>query len=123
MTLEQGEVLASSASRAPARRRPPVRSPVCTTTGPARSGSATPSSSKSARARSIDVRRQIQYIFQNPYGSLNPRKTIGETVGQPLEIFGIASGKEAQTRVGEMLEQVSLSASYARRYPDQLLGW
>jgi peptide/nickel transport system ATP-binding protein len=76
----------------------------------------------SARARSTDIRRQIQYIFQNPYGSLNPRKTIGESVGQPLSVFNIASGKQAQTMVGEMLEQVSLSASYARRYPDQCSG-
>jgi len=75
-----------------------------------------------ARSRSTESRRQIQYIFQNPYGSLNPRKTVGETVGQPLAIFGLASGREAQQRVGEMLEQVSLSASYARRYPDQLSG-
>ena len=76
----------------------------------------------SARARSTDVRRQIQYIFQNPYGSLNPRKTVGETVGQPLKVFGIASGRKADTLVGEMLERVSLSASYAHRYPDQLSG-
>ena len=77
---------------------------------------------KSARSRRTDVRRQIQYIFQNPYGSLNPRKTIGESVGQPLSVFDIASGKQAETMVGEMLEQVSLSASYARRYPDQCSG-
>jgi peptide/nickel transport system ATP-binding protein len=77
---------------------------------------------KSARARSTETRRQIQYIFQNPYGSLNPRKTIGETVGQPLAVFGIAKGRAADDMVGEMLEQVSLSASYARRYPDQLSG-
>jgi peptide/nickel transport system ATP-binding protein len=77
---------------------------------------------KSARARSTDIRRQIQYIFQNPYGSLNPRKTIGESVGQPLGVFDIASGRKAETMVGEMLEQVSLSASYARRYPDQCSG-
>jgi peptide/nickel transport system ATP-binding protein len=77
---------------------------------------------KSARSRSTDIRRQIQYIFQNPYGSLNPRKTIGESVGQPLGVFNIASGKKAETMVGEMLEQVSLSASYARRYPDQCSG-
>jgi peptide/nickel transport system ATP-binding protein len=77
---------------------------------------------KSARSRPTDVRRQIQYIFQNPYGSLNPRKTIGESVGQPLGVFNIASGKKAETMVGEMLEQVSLSASYARRYPDQCSG-
>jgi peptide/nickel transport system ATP-binding protein len=77
---------------------------------------------KSARTRSTDIRRQIQYIFQNPYGSLNPRRTIGETVGQPLGVFGMASGRDVDTRVGEMLEQVSLSASYARRYPDQCSG-
>lgn len=75
-----------------------------------------------ARARSKDVRRQIQYIFQNPYGSLNPRKTIGETIGQPLEVFKLATQRQAGQRVAEMLEQVSLSASYARRYPDQLSG-
>jgi peptide/nickel transport system ATP-binding protein len=77
---------------------------------------------KSARARSTGTRRQIQYIFQNPYGSLNPRRTIGETVGQPLSVFGIARGREADEMVGEMLEQVSLSPAYARRYPDQLSG-
>jgi peptide/nickel transport system ATP-binding protein len=75
-----------------------------------------------ARSRSTESRRQIQYIFQNPYGSLNPRKTIGETVGQPLAVFGLAKGRDADKRVGEMLEQVSLSASYAHRYPDQLSG-
>jgi peptide/nickel transport system ATP-binding protein len=75
-----------------------------------------------ARERSTESRRQIQYIFQNPYGSLNPRKNIGETVAQPLSVFGIASGRKADMMVGEMLEQVSLSASYARRYPDQLSG-
>ncbi len=75
-----------------------------------------------ARARSTESRRQIQYIFQNPYGSLNPRRTVGETVGQPLSVFGIAKGSEAQDRVAEMLAQVSLSSSYANRYPDQLSG-
>ncbi|MEP6527364.1 MAG: oligopeptide/dipeptide ABC transporter ATP-binding protein, partial [Nocardioidaceae bacterium] len=75
-----------------------------------------------ARSRSTETRRQIQYIFQNPYGSLNPRKTVGETVGQPLAVFGIAKGREAEDLVGQMLEQVSLSASYANRYPDQLSG-
>ncbi|MBO0845884.1 MAG: ABC transporter ATP-binding protein [Nocardioides sp.] len=77
---------------------------------------------QTARSRSTDVRRQIQYIFQNPYGSLNPRKTVGESIGQPLRVFGLASRREADKRAGEMLEQVSLSASYARRYPDQLSG-
>ena len=76
----------------------------------------------SARRRSSEVRRNIQYIFQNPYGSLNPRRTIGEIIEQPLRVFGTASGKEASRRVGEMLERVSLTAGYASRYPDQLSG-
>jgi peptide/nickel transport system ATP-binding protein len=76
----------------------------------------------SARRRSTDVRRQIQYIFQNPYGSLNPRRTVGQIIEQPLRVFGIASGRDAGRRVAEMLERVSLTASYAQRYPDQLSG-
>ncbi|MDQ3616400.1 MAG: ABC transporter ATP-binding protein [Actinomycetota bacterium] len=76
----------------------------------------------SARARNSQSRREIQYIFQNPYGSLNPRRTIGEIVRQPIDIFGTASGRDAQRQVSEMLEQVSLSASYASRYPDELSG-
>ena len=75
-----------------------------------------------ARQRSSEARRQVQYIFQNPYGSLNPRHTIGQIVGQPLRVFGTASGREADQRIADMLERVSLTASYARRYPDQLSG-
>ncbi|HEX3906409.1 MAG TPA: ABC transporter ATP-binding protein [Mycobacteriales bacterium] len=76
----------------------------------------------SARSRSDDARRQIQYIFQNPYGSLNPRRTVGETIAQPLKVFGTATGRDADLRVGEMLERVSLTGAYANRYPDQLSG-
>jgi peptide/nickel transport system ATP-binding protein len=75
-----------------------------------------------ARQRSGDARRRIQYIFQNPYGSLNPRQTIGQIIGQPLRVFGTASGREADRRIAEMLERVSLTAAYASRYPDQLSG-
>ena len=75
-----------------------------------------------ARQRSKETRRRIAYIFQNPYGSLNPRQTIGQIVGQPLRVFGIASGREADRLIAEMLERVSLTAAYARRYPDQLSG-
>jgi peptide/nickel transport system ATP-binding protein len=75
-----------------------------------------------ARQRSSEARRQIQYIFQNPYGSLNPRQTIGQIIGQPLKVFGTASGREADRRIADMLERVSLTAAYARRYPDQLSG-
>ncbi len=76
----------------------------------------------SARSRTDRCRREIQYIFQNPYGSLNPRRTIGQTIRQPMEIFGIAQGAAADRLVAETLDQVSLSASYAGRFPDQLSG-
>ncbi len=75
-----------------------------------------------ARDRSRAARRDIQYVFQNPYGSLNPRRTIGQIVRQPLDLFDDISSTDADRRVGEMLERVSLSASFARRYPDQLSG-
>ena len=76
----------------------------------------------SARARGKDARRHIQYVFQNPYGSLNPRQTIGEIVRQPVELFGLATKGDADARVADMLVRVSLTADYARRYPDQLSG-
>jgi peptide/nickel transport system ATP-binding protein len=77
---------------------------------------------ESARARPREARQAIQYVFQNPYGSLNPRKTIGQIVRQPLGVFGAATGAEADRRVTEMLDRVSLAASYLDRYPDQLSG-
>jgi peptide/nickel transport system ATP-binding protein len=77
---------------------------------------------QAARSRPRDVRRSIQYVFQNPYGSLNPRRTVGQIVRQPLELFGGGSGKEIDRRVDGMLERVSLTAAYAHQYPDQLSG-
>jgi peptide/nickel transport system ATP-binding protein len=76
----------------------------------------------SARDRPREQRRTIQYVFQNPYGSLNPRRTIGHTIRQPLELFGKGSGAETDRKVDEMLDRVSLAASYAERYPEQLSG-
>ena len=74
----------------------------------------------SSRGRPREARRDIQYIFQNPYGSLNPRRTVGQIVRQPLDLFGGVANPDAQ--VDEMLERVALSATYADRYPDQLSG-
>jgi peptide/nickel transport system ATP-binding protein len=76
----------------------------------------------SARNRSREQRRTIQYVFQNPYGSLNPRRTVGHIIRQPLELFGKDTGSSIDKKVGEMLERVSLTASYADRYPEQLSG-
>jgi len=75
-----------------------------------------------ARARDRGTRRQIQYIFQSPYGSLNPRKTIGQIVGGPLRIFEGLRGREAERRVVEALDRVALGSSVLDRYPDQLSG-
>jgi peptide/nickel transport system ATP-binding protein len=76
----------------------------------------------SARNRTREHRRMIQYVFQNPYGSLNPRRTIGHIIGQPLEIFGRMKGDAAGKKVAEMLDRVALTAAYADRFPDQLSG-
>jgi peptide/nickel transport system ATP-binding protein len=74
-----------------------------------------------ARKRSDSARKEIQYVFQNPYASLNPRRTIGQTVARQLELFG-SGGKDMGRRVSECLERVALSASAANRYPDELSG-
>lgn len=74
------------------------------------------------RARPADIRRQIQYIFQNPYSSLNPRKSVRELIARPLRTFGLARGNELRDRVTELLEQVSLDPALATRYPAQLSG-
>jgi peptide/nickel transport system ATP-binding protein len=75
----------------------------------------------SPRARTRETRRRIQYVFQNPYGSLNPRRTIEQTIQRPLTLLDV-SGKEATRRAHEMLERVSLSSGHGRRFPDELSG-
>jgi peptide/nickel transport system ATP-binding protein len=77
---------------------------------------------RSARQRPRDTLKRVQYIFQNPYTSLNPRKTIGQIVAQPLEQFGRLSHRERTARVDAVLADVSLGSGYADRYPDQLSG-
>jgi len=74
------------------------------------------------RDRRRDVLRRIQYIFQNPYTSLNPRKTIGQIVAQPLEELLGLPFKERYDRAAQALEDVSLASDFISRYPDQLSG-
>ncbi len=68
------------------------------------------------------TRRDMQIIFQDPYSSLNPRMTVGEIIGEPLEIHGLAKGPEKTKRVHKLLEVVGLASFHARRYPHEFSG-
>ncbi|HEX3280899.1 MAG TPA: oligopeptide/dipeptide ABC transporter ATP-binding protein [Pyrinomonadaceae bacterium] len=67
-------------------------------------------------------RRHLQIIFQDPYASLNPRMTVGQIVGEPLDTFRIARGREAEQRVQDLLETVGLSKRFIKRYPHEFSG-
>ncbi len=67
-------------------------------------------------------RRRMQVIFQDPYGSLDPRMSVGQIVGEGLRVHGIATRKERRTRVVGLLERVGLSPGQASRYPHEFSG-
>jgi peptide/nickel transport system ATP-binding protein len=75
-----------------------------------------------SRNRSAEVRRKVQYIFQNPYASLNPRRTIGQSIAATLSILEPVSRAECRERVAAVLRRVALPAATADRYPHQLSG-
>ena len=68
------------------------------------------------------LRREIQMIFRDPFASLNPRKRVGQIVGDPLELHGLAHGAELKRRVQELLERVGLQAEHYNRYPHEFSG-
>ncbi len=68
------------------------------------------------------LRREMQIIFQDPYGSLNPRMTVEQIVGEPLLRHGLAKGPAYRDKVAELLGLVGLDASHARRYPHEFSG-
>ncbi|MDZ4828662.1 MAG: ATP-binding cassette domain-containing protein [Phycisphaerae bacterium] len=68
------------------------------------------------------LRRQMQIIFQDPGGSLNPRMRVGRIVGEPLEVHGMSSGDELRERVGALLERCGLWRAAADRYPHEFSG-
>lgn len=68
------------------------------------------------------MRRRMQIIFQDPYASLNPRRTVAEIVGLPLALHGIATGDKAREITAQVLERVGLRASQLDRYPHQFSG-
>ena len=77
---------------------------------------------RDARDRPRATRQAIQYIFQSPYSSLNPRKTIRQILAAPLKVFFDLSRDEMEARMEKALEQVALDATLLNRYPDQLSG-
>jgi oligopeptide transport system ATP-binding protein len=68
------------------------------------------------------LRREMQIVFQDPFGSLNPRITVGGMLTEAMKVHHIAEGREAQERVRELLEVVGLSARHASRYPHEFSG-
>ena len=73
-------------------------------------------------AEMIQLRRDMQIIFQDPYGSLNPRMTVRDIISEPLRINRIVARNEVNNRVEELLELVGLNPLYARRYPHEFSG-
>jgi oligopeptide transport system ATP-binding protein len=68
------------------------------------------------------IRRQMQMIFQDPYASLNPRKRICQIIGEPMELHGLASGRDVDKRTDELLDRVGLQPEHANRYPHEFSG-
>ena len=68
------------------------------------------------------LRREMAMIFQDPFASLDPRQTVGEIVGEPLDIHGIARGKQKADRVKELLHTVGLNPYFSNRYPHEFSG-
>ena len=66
--------------------------------------------------------QKIQTIFQDPYASLNPRMTVSDIIGEPLDIYHLYEGKERQERIYELLNTVGLGKDHASRYPHEFSG-
>ncbi|MQB46226.1 ABC transporter ATP-binding protein [Rhizobium sp. ICMP 5592] len=78
--------------------------------------------SQSAAHRSPDDRRKLQYVFQNPYGSLNPRKTIGGNLAIPIGHFQTSDDQNRDRQIKAALERVELRSAYIDRFPNELSG-
>lgn len=68
------------------------------------------------------LRRQMQMVFQDPFASLNPRKRVGQIIGEPMRLHGLADGAGLKTRVCELLERVGLQAGHYNRFPHEFSG-
>jgi oligopeptide/dipeptide ABC transporter ATP-binding protein len=68
------------------------------------------------------LRREMRMIFQDPFSSLNPRRTVKELIGEPLLIHNVAKGKAMEERVAELMTEVGLNPDYMERYPHEFSG-
>src|SRR3546814_7323163 len=68
------------------------------------------------------LRRDLQFVFQDPFSSLNPRMTVGTLVEEPLRVHGMGSRQERRRRVGQLLARVGLRPEFADRYPHEFSG-
>ncbi|EPW3765889.1 dipeptide ABC transporter ATP-binding protein [Vibrio fluvialis] len=76
-----------------------------------------------SKAEQSRLRQEIQYIFQDPFASLDPRKTVGYSIAEPIRTHRLLSSDKAiEQRVGELLDRVGLSAEHAKRYPHEFSG-
>lgn len=76
-----------------------------------------------SRSQLKDARKQIQIVFQDPFSSLNPRRSIGDSIGEPLSYHKLVKAKrEEEERVVSLLEQVGLSSDVMRRFPHEFSG-
>ena len=73
-------------------------------------------------AQMREARKRMQMIFQDPFGSLNPRKTVGAAIREPITVHGLAKGADADARVEQLLEQVGLLPEHALRFPHEFSG-
>ncbi|MGV1088267.1 MAG: ABC transporter ATP-binding protein [Mycobacterium sp.] len=68
------------------------------------------------------LRREMQMIFQDPFASLNPRKRVGQIIGEPIQLHGLADGAQLKRRVQDLLDRVGLQAEHYNRYPHEFSG-
>jgi oligopeptide/dipeptide ABC transporter ATP-binding protein len=78
--------------------------------------------SRISQRRMRPLRREIQMIFQDPMGSLNPRRRVGSIIGDPFAIHGLASGAERKRRVQNLMERVGLNPEHYNRFPAEFSG-
>ncbi|MEV7609554.1 ABC transporter ATP-binding protein [Microbacterium sp. NPDC089320] len=78
--------------------------------------------SRLSSAQAFGLRRRMQPVFQDPYGSLDPLRNIGNTIAEPMQIHGVGDRASQRERVEELLDQVSLPRVLASRYPNELSG-